>query len=230
MIDRRFILTGLLASLGGCATKSPPRAHADEISAHLTGWSDFEPPYVLFPGDEVDLALPSAPELNRSLTIGPDGRISFPLVGHIVASDLSLPELETRISQALSPHLIRPAVEVTLRRAAPSKIWIDGQVTNPGSYDLPNEAINTYQALLLAGGATIGARSGKAVLIRRGADGQPMIRTLDLRARSNETPRARRGDIIFVPRNAIGEVAAYMGQVRDALPVGFSYALNGRWN
>lgn len=230
MIDRRLILTGLLAGLGGCATNAAPRPRADELGASLAGWSNVEPPYILFPGDEVDLALPSAPELNRSLTVGPDGRISLPLVGHVVASDLSLPELENRVSQALSPHLIRPAVEVTLRRAAPSKIWIDGQVTNPGSYDLPGEPINTYQALLLAGGATIGARSGKAVLIRRGAGGQPMIRTVDLRARSNEAPRARRGDIIFVPRNAIGEVATYMGQVRDALPVGFSYALNGRWN
>lgn len=227
MIDRRLILAGLLTGLAGCAANASRPATGRAID---TAWSDFEPPYVLFPGDELDIALPSAPELNRSVTVGPDGRISMPLIGHVSAADLSLPELETRVSQSLVPHLVRPAVEITLRRAAPSKVWIDGQVRTPGGYDLPGEAITVYQALLLAGGASVGARAGKAVLVRRGSDGQPMVRTLDLRAPAGNAPRARRGDIIFVPRNTVGEIGAYMTQVGDALPVGFSYALNGRWN
>ena len=37
----------------------------------------------------------------------------------------------------------------------------------------------------------------------------------------------RRGDIIFVPRSTLGELAAFFTQVRAAMPIGFSYSLNG---
>ena len=37
----------------------------------------------------------------------------------------------------------------------------------------------------------------------------------------------RRGDIIFVPRSTLGELAAFFTQVRSAMPIGFSYSING---
>ena len=43
-------------------------------------WSDDEPQYRLYPGDELDVAVPSAPELNKTVTVQPDGRIMLPLV------------------------------------------------------------------------------------------------------------------------------------------------------
>ena len=39
----------------------------------------------------------------------------------------------------------------------------------------------------------------------------------------------RRGDIVFVPRSTLGELAAFFTQVRNALPIGFSYAINGSY-
>ena len=43
------------------------------------------------------------------------------------------------------------------------------------------------------------------------------------------TPYAQdqRGDIVFVPRSTLGELAAFFTQVRSALPIGFSYAIGG---
>ncbi|MEG2313933.1 polysaccharide biosynthesis/export family protein [Brevundimonas sp.] len=229
MIDRRFFLGGLAIATTGCASS---RASSRDDSAGITGfrpWSDIEPPYVLFPGDELDLALPSAPELNRALTLAPDGRISLPMAGHVMAAERSLHELETDISAAYAQHLVRPAVELSLRRSGPAKVWVDGQVRNPGAYDLPGEQINAYQAMVLAGGASLGSKTGKAALIRRGPDGYPMMTTVDLGNRSLFSPRVRRGDIIFVPRTGLGEITAFFTQVREAMPIGFSYALNG-WN
>ena len=37
----------------------------------------------------------------------------------------------------------------------------------------------------------------------------------------------RRGDIIFVPRSTLGELAAFFTLFRAAMPIGFSYSLNG---
>ena len=38
-----------------------------------------------------------------------------------------------------------------------------------------------------------------------------------------------RGDILFVPRTTLGEVANFVSQFRNALPVGFTYALGGQY-
>ncbi len=229
MIDRRFFLGGLAIALTGCASSGAVVRDGEDAIAGFRPWTDIEPPYVLFPGDEVDLVLPSAPELNRTLILAPDGRISLPMVGHVMAAERSLHALETDISAAYAEHLVRPAVELTLRRSGPAKVWVNGQVRNPGAYDLPGEPINAYQAMILAGGSSLGARTSKAALIRRGPDGYPMMTTVNLGNRSLLSPRIRRGDIIFVPRTALGEVTAFFTQVREAMPIGFSYALNG-WN
>jgi polysaccharide export outer membrane protein len=39
----------------------------------------------------------------------------------------------------------------------------------------------------------------------------------------------RRGDILFVPRTQLAEVANWVTQFRNALPVGFTYAIGGQY-
>src|SRR5208283_3974378 len=72
---RRAFVLGLALSVGGCATGGPavftpsPRPSADFPDIRYANWTDAEPPYRLYPGDQVDLAVPSAPELNKTLTV-----------------------------------------------------------------------------------------------------------------------------------------------------------------
>ena len=56
-----------------------------------------------------------------------------------------------------------------------------------------------------------------------------MMRGLDLRPRQGEVVALRRGDIIFVPRSTLGEVANFVTLFRNALPIGFSYAIGGQY-
>lgn len=233
-MDRRLLITGLTAMIAGCAsterTHDRMGTHNDQVQDFFAPWSNEQIEYTLFPGDEIDVSFTSAQELNRQVTLGPDGRISLPMVGHLLATDRSLSQLESDISEAYNQQLVRPAVEVNLRRAAPAKVWVDGQVQNPGVYDIPAGTIDAYQAMVLAGGVLISARPARAALIRRSRDGQRMMTVVDLRAKQANSPIIQRGDIIFVPRSGLGELTAFFSQVRDAMPIGFSYALNGRWN
>jgi len=55
------------------------------------------------------------------------------------------------------------------------------------------------------------------------------MRTVDLNQPFKDAAHAdfvplRRFDIIFVPRTGLGELGAYMAQIRNALPVTFTYA------
>lgn len=198
----------------------------DFTEIRFADWSEAEPEYVLYPGDEIEVGLPTASELTRQMRVGPDGRISLPQLGHVMAADRTLTELEGDISAAYSHILLRPAVEVTLRQAGPLKIWVDGEVKNPGVFDMLGD-IDAYQAVVGAGGFLPSAQPQMAALIRRGPGGTRMMRVVDLRPRRGEAVAIRRGDIIYVPRSTLGELTAFFTQFRSALPIGFSYALNG---
>jgi len=234
-VDRRLLLLALGAGLTGCASGGRngsaalrrPQTVADlPRDLPFAPWTDIEPEYRLYAGDEIEVALPTASELTRQLKIGPDGRVSLPLVGHVTAAERSLSELEGDISAGYAPHLLRPEVEVTLRQAGPLKVWIDGEVRNPGMFDMPGQ-IDAYQALIMAGGVLPTSNARNCALIRRGPGDLRMLKVLDLRAPRGEILPLRRGDIIFVPRSTLGELAAFFTQFRAALPIGFSYAING---
>ncbi|MGV8930244.1 MAG: polysaccharide biosynthesis/export family protein, partial [Brevundimonas sp.] len=191
-------------------------------------WTEMEPEYVLYPGDEIEIATPTAAELTRTQRIGPDGRISLPLVGQIMAADRTIAEVEADASAAYASQLRRPMVEVTLKTAGPIRVWVGGEVRTPGMIEL-NGDLDAYQAVIQAGDFLPTARQGEVALIRRGPGGIRMMRAVDLRPRRGEVIALRRGDIIFVPRTNLGEVANFVTQIRNALPVGFTYAIGGQY-
>ena len=126
--DRRlFLLTlgsaSLAASLAACAS-GPQRVerpmNGDYPGIPFADWTDQEPEYLLYPGDEIEVATPTASELTRTVRIGPDGRIALPLIGSVMAADRTLPQLQQVVSAAYAPQLVRPTVEVTLRASGTS--------------------------------------------------------------------------------------------------------------
>ncbi len=248
-IDRRLLLLGLVSAGGALASgcggggvdlmgggsgqsadgnrvQSVGRTAFPEIG--FSDWTDIEPEYVLYPGDEIEIATPTASELTRTQRIGPDGRVSLPLVGQIMAADRTIAEVERDASDAFATQLRRPIVEVTLKTAGPIRVWVGGEVRTPGMIEM-NGDLDAYQAIIQAGDFLPTARQGEVALIRRGPGGIRMMRAADLRPRRGEVIALRRGDIIFVPRSTLGEVANFVTQFRNALPVGFTYALGGQY-
>lgn len=238
MFDRRQILwtmgAALLAtSAAGCASgQSGPRGNrvqsADFNDIAFADWTEAEPEYLLYPGDEIEVATPTATELTRTLKVGPDGRIALPLIGQAMAADRTLSELEYELSSAYASQLVRPVVEVTLKLAGPMKVWVAGEVRTPGVYDM-NGDIDAYQAIVQAGDFLPSASPQQVALIRRGPGGVRMMRVVDLRPRRGEVVALRRGDLLFVPRSTLGELANFFTQVKAALPVGFNYTINGQY-
>jgi polysaccharide export outer membrane protein len=239
---RIFLSTGAAVSLlfsAGCASSGPepfspkPRPTADFPNIGYAAWTDAEPPYRLYAGDEVEVSVPSAPELNKAVTVQPDGRISLPLIRPVMVADRTVSQAEAALSDAYAAQLLRPEVNVAVKTAAPLKIFVGGEVDKAGVYDMPG-AIDALQAVIMAGGFKTSARRDQVVIIRRGPDGRAMMRTANLRKGAfdpgnTDTVPLRRFDIVYVPRTTISEVGLFVQQyVRDLLPgqVGFSYALN----
>ena len=227
----------LSAGLAGCVsdTFSPtPRPTADFANIGYATWSDDEPSYRLYPGDELDVSIASAPELNKIALVQPDGRVSLPLIDPVMVADLSVVDAQAALSHAYARQLIRPDVHVAVKTAQPLKIFVGGEVDKPGVYDMPGD-IDALRAVFQAGGFKTSAKRSQVVIIRRGRDGRAMVRTIDLARGISDPGRAdqaplRRFDIVYVPRTGVSEAGQFVQQYfRDLLPVqiGFSYALNG---
>jgi polysaccharide export outer membrane protein len=56
-----------------------------------------------------------------------------------------------------------------------------------------------------------------------------MMRVIDLRQRRGEVVALRRGDVLYVPRSTLGELANFFTQVKAALPIGFNYTIGGQY-
>ena len=208
-MDRRHLLFALasasaLTACSGGAGLGRSAQTPDFPDIAFADWTDAEPEYLVYPGDELDIQTPTAPELNRAVRVGPDGRITMPLVGQIMAADRSLPELESALAAAYASQLRHPMVEVTLTQAGPLKVWVDGEVRTPGVYDMPGD-IEAWQAIIMAGGFLPTARRGQVALIRRGPGSSPRwgrntsisrrwgrSATAPMCPRSTRSPRPRR--------------------------------------
>ncbi len=243
---RKLLTAMVVLSIGGCAVPSLPSLPSRESlygGPHATGnfadigyanWSDNEPAYRMYPGDVLDVTAPSAPELARTVTVQPDGRIALPLIQPVMAADRSIAELQGELAQAYSSQLLRPEIEVSVKQAAPLQIFVGGEVKNPGVYAMPGD-INALQGVILAGGFLVTSRRQEVVVIRRGIDGRPMMRTVDLRAAiyspgGRDAVPLRRSDIVYVPRSTIAEIDNFVQQyLVQTLPIQFSYAINGQY-
>jgi polysaccharide export outer membrane protein len=228
-----------LAALAACAgprrptstMAAPPPVRTAFPNIGYATWTEDEPAYRLFPGDEIEVQVPSAGELNKTVTVQPDGRVELPLVGGLMVAGRTIDEAQRAAAFAYSAQLLRPTVNITVK-AAPLKVFVGGEVDKPGVYDMPGD-INALQAVILAGGFKNGAKRASVVIIRRGADGRAMMRTVDLAGGLKAPQRTdlvplRRFDVVYVPRTTIAEAGVFVQQYfRDVTPVefGFNYTV-----
>jgi len=214
----------------------PPRSNSQFPNIAYADWSDAEPSYRTYPGDELEIVVPSAPELNKTAIIQPDGRVSLPLIGPVMVADRTVPELNAILTQAYSRDLLRPDTMVSVKTAQPLRVFVGGEVDKPGVYDMPGD-INSLQAIIQAGGFRVSAKRREVVILRRSPDGRFMRRTVDLLKGSSQGGSdlvpLRRFDIVYVPRSEIAEANLFLQQYfKDLIPISFglSYDLNGNNN
>ncbi|HVY83601.1 MAG TPA: polysaccharide biosynthesis/export family protein [Caulobacterales bacterium] len=189
-------------------------------------YSDTGPAYRFYPGDQIEVTVYSAPELSRTVTVGPDGRISMPLIEPVEAANHTADELHDALVAAYAQQLRTPEVHVAARGFGSRQVFVGGEVARPGIYEMP-ASIDAFQAVTLAGGFLSSARRNEVVILSRDGTGAANVHAVDLSTRAIRAglPGAQplsRYDVVFVPRSHISELNLFMQQyVRDALPVQF---------
>jgi polysaccharide export outer membrane protein len=123
--------------------------------------------YRLAPGDKLRVEVYKDAQLSQSLQIRPDGKVTLPLVGDIVAVDLTPIQLRDRIATSLKEYVTNPVVTVIVVEASPSMVYVMGEVTTPGSIPMRG-SMTVLQALAMAGGFKEFANTKDIRILRRG--------------------------------------------------------------
>ena len=216
-----MVAAALALALAGCAAGGP-RLAAGGVAA---GGVPLAPEHTLTAGDEFEIRFPFAPELNDRVTVGEDGTVSPKLIGGVVVGGLSVPEATARLTPLYAKQLRNPELSLTVRAYAPEVFWVEGEVAHPGVIhsDLP---LTLERAVVQAGGAKIGAKTGDILIIRR--DGTGNVRAY--RAALAPAPEAvdpvlKSFDVVYVPQSVIGSVNEFMASYVKNLPFAATYQI-----
>ena len=178
----------------------------DSDAAAVTATVKMEAPvneYVIGPDDVLAINVWKEPEVSRTLPVRPDGNISLPLVGDLMAGGRTPEQLQKEIKERFVEYLSDPVVTVLVQEAKSHKFNIVGEVEKPGSYVM-NTPMTVLDAIALAGVLREFARATKIYVLRIQGNGQRMrlpfnykqvIKGNDLQADVQIQPR----DTIVVP-------------------------------
>ena len=220
-----FLATALFMT--ACQSSEPVQSRVFPV----VDWDHFDgydAQYLLAPGDELEVIVHTAPELSRTVTIGPDGRFRMPYTGPIGASGRTVENVRVALNVALGSELKDPDLDVLLTATPSQQIFVGGEVTNPGMFQLPG-MIDPLQAIIMAGGLTPEARAKQVVLMRRMPGGEVKSAVFDVKSgildpRLAEWTPMRRFDVLYIPRSPIADQNLFIQQyIRNALPIDFSF-------
>ena len=121
--------------------------------------------YEVGPGDVIAIRVWREPELTQQQTVRPDGKITLPLVGEIMANGLTPNQIQEHVTKALGEYILNPNVMVVVLQVRSKKFTITGEVGRPGSYPLL-EPTKVLDALTSAGGFRDFANTKKITIIR----------------------------------------------------------------
>ena len=153
--------------------------------------------YVVGAEDVLAITVVGTPELTSKFTVGADGAFDFPWIGRVQAAKQTLRELEQAISKRLidGGFLLQPQVTVQVEQFRSQKVYVHGEVREPGQY--PLTGVTTMIDLLAQAG--VQATAGDEVLIyrREGSDATEDGPVLDPEKASDvEVLRIPKADII----------------------------------
>src|SRR5579864_1408082 len=133
------------------------------------------PDYRIHPGDKVIVGVYDDPKLlPQEITVAPDGKISYPMVGVLVVGGKTVEQVRGELEARLKKYISDPIATVIVTDVKGNVVYVIGQVTKPGSITM-NPTINVLQALSIAGGANPYAKLDGIIVIRSSGGTQRVL-------------------------------------------------------
>jgi len=174
-----FLLAQTMSGTG--VSQSAPSTSRAAASAPVPAAGVSAPAgYVLSPTDQVSVEVFGEDDLRTSGRLNPEGNLSVPLLGSIHLAGLTLTQAVSKLTELYSrDYLVNPKINVTLLGYARKRFSILGQVSSPGSKEMPEgtqEGIDLLEAIALAGGYTRIASPERITVRRQNASGDQIFK------------------------------------------------------
>jgi polysaccharide export outer membrane protein len=164
-----------------------------------------EQEYLLAPGDILKITVFKNSDLSVDVRVSEAGLISYPLIGSVPVSGLTLPAAERKIGQMLRDggFVVNPQVNILLTQAFGNLVSVIGEVNTAGRYSLDTAGGHLSGMLAAAGG--VAQTGGDLVIVSGTRNGKPFRREVDivkmsLSGNPAEDIELVGGDTLFVNR------------------------------
>lgn len=133
--------------------------------------------YIVGIDDVLDISVLQPEKLFVTVTVAPDGTISFPYVGNVPVQAKTLTQIQEEVQARLSDGFMKyPVVSVALRESRSRKFFVYGEVMRPGTYTLQSNT-TVLRAITMAGGFTkFGSSNVKVLRPRESRPGYDTIK------------------------------------------------------
>jgi polysaccharide export outer membrane protein len=199
VVPAALFLLAVLSSMTGCSEIAP------EVVAEA---NSVQKDFLLGPEDVLEIAVWRNQDLTqKEEIIRPDGKISMPLLGEVVASGKTANQLATLITERLRVFKESPAVTVRVKEVNSYYVYVLGEVMKPGKYKLKSHA-TVLQSIAVAGGFTTYASKNKMQVLRTVTSEDGNSREVRIPARYSELVDGtgelgnfllKTGDVVIVP-------------------------------
>lgn len=200
-ITKRGVTAGLMAlvlGLAGCGAAYPPLARQGSIN---------DAPYLIGPGDTLNVVVWRNPDLSMVIPVRPDGKISTPLVEDLQASGKTTTQLARDVEHFLAKYIQAPVVTIIVTNFVgpySQQVRVIGEAAKPQA--LPyRENMTLLDVMIAVGGITDFADGNKASILRTGGGRTQRfgVRLIDL-VRGGDLSAdvaMRPGDVLVIPQS-----------------------------
>lgn len=157
----------------------------------------FAADYQIGEGDSLDIAVWGVKDLNFSVRVRPDGKITVPGLGEVIASGMSPSALQTLLAGRLKELVKNPIVTVTVREITNSKVYVFGSGVKATVLDLSRRT--TLLQLLCMLPEVKSADLRNAYLLRSGKKVKTDLHRLFVQGITEEDLQLESNDSLFIP-------------------------------
>lgn len=200
-----ILMVLLCTSLSGCAGDSYSEVPPLTSKAPIGPAAQSLPPYRVQVGDVLDLKFRMNPELDETVTVRPDGMISTSMFQDVQVYDLTVKEINDNLIDLYGQELSNPKVSTIVRSFAPTRLYVGGEVANPGEFIVVGPALTLTQAIARAGGVLNSGDGSQVLILRNGSGEKGRMYIADYEGATQgadpmKDVRLSPYDVVFVPK------------------------------
>lgn len=164
--------------------------------------------YLLGAGDELLVQVFGKQSFTEQVQVERDGTVTIPELGQFVVAGLTFPKARQLISERIKSQLIGVDVAVSMGELRTITVFVAGEASKPGSYNIP--ALSSITQALTAAGGVSDIGSLRKIVVKRGSSTVTEfdLYNLLLKGDASSDVLLQHGDVVFVaPVQSIAEVA-----------------------